>query len=645
MSTNKFTIELKADESNFSEIADSIRRLSAALRDSVPDIDAVKRGLESIKQTSEISSNFADINKHVELTADAMLDAERATKQTIRSVEELDDELNGARRTALSLADAIEKVDSASGLMSNSADRITTALNAISAEQDRARMDAGGQNENVSQLAESAFLLAAALKETGDSGESAGISFESLAVAGAAAGAAMVAIPLIMEGVTKAFEFATQAVAGYMSTTQEGRDTIAKIEFEIAKLKNTIGESVTDSQMFNDGIEALTTAIVALNENIGPAVETIDSLYTATMNVWEATEGAREAFAFLNDRLNPIQSTINSVTTAAGYLGEGILWTADAINEMSEDTAEAEQPVVRLTSAFTDFTTSIFHARNMTNTFSGAWNRALETLGFGREQLEAAQASVASFSAGGNSDAENQAELQRQKELDALIAQKDEQVRIELEASERIAEIADNARLKELQGIELQKEAERAALEAIELARVESAERQAEIQAAADEKRREETQAYLDLASEGYASLTTALVGSVEATATATSKAGAAVSKGIGDGLTALGASAKAAGAVKLFGDPATGFFPNPGAGIALITAGIAAEQIGKAMGGKQRGDQKAAPREVQAPVTPSGPSNNFYANVNMTGMVGNREELARTVVSALSTASRNGVI
>jgi chromosome segregation ATPase len=138
MSTNKFTIELKADESNFNEIANSVRGLAAALKEAGPELETIKRSLESLRAIATISTDFAGFTKAVEKTEDAMLQVERATRNAARAAEDLDEQLNGARITAGALADNLATVGRASARMADSVSLATDALDDAAEQSARA---------------------------------------------------------------------------------------------------------------------------------------------------------------------------------------------------------------------------------------------------------------------------------------------------------------------------------------------------------------------------------------------------------------------------------------------------------------------------------------------------------------------------
>jgi hypothetical protein len=112
MNQDKFTIQLDAKAENFAAVADSVRELGTALKSAAPDLDALKRALESLSGVARVSATLTETAKTASKLADEFLKIERATRDVRRGVTELDEELNGARITAGSLGDAMDRLRS-----------------------------------------------------------------------------------------------------------------------------------------------------------------------------------------------------------------------------------------------------------------------------------------------------------------------------------------------------------------------------------------------------------------------------------------------------------------------------------------------------------------------------------------------------
>ena len=657
MNQDKFTIQLDAKAENFAAVAESVRELGTALKGAGPDLDALKRALEGLSDVARVSATLAETAKTAGKLTDEFVRMDRATRDVRRGVGDLDEELNGARITAGSLADAMGRLrvgsvrlEDALESSSDAADDTASSFRAASAGIDDLARSADRAEEQLDELGEQAKRTDAETRNVGDAGVSAGGGMQMAAVAGAAAAGAMAALAIAMEAVKAGFEFAKGAVGEYMATTRQGQQDIAVFSFNVQKLKNAIGESVTESGMFRDGFNGLVGAVEDLTVIIPPLVETLDNYYRVAALAWESTEGIRDAMDtvgyYFNRTINPAAGLFqiyDALAPAAELVN-------DEINRMGNELRETEQAledqitvVPDLTSVWTDASAAISSARTATGTFAEQWNSLREML-FG-DSGEVEITPVAS-SGGGTSARDEAAEEQRQKALVEINELKE----ANLEAMARVAEIEENDRLKTLAGIEQEKQARldlieetEAAREAAREAAAEAAQAQAEQEAALIEERKAEIAGYTDFAKQGYADVTASLANSIATSELAFGKSSKSASKALGDSLIGVGQAAKAAAVIKGIGDPATGFFPNPVGAAAMFVAGTAAVQLGRVFGGGKE-DSIAAPREVpdEAPQAQNRTSNNYFNFPN--SFVGNNDQLARTIASVMNQGRRNGV-
>lgn len=654
MNQDKFTIQLDAKAENFAAVAASVRELGTALKGAAPDLDALKRTLESLSGLSQVVTTLAETTKSAGKLTDEFVRMDRAARDVRRGVVDLDEDLNGARITAGSLADAMGRLRTGSVRLENalesSSDAVsdtTSSLSAASAEMDDLARAADRAEEQLDQLGEQAKRTDAETRNVGDAGVSGAGGLQMAAVAGGAAAGAMAALAVAMEAVKAGFEFAKGAVGEYMATTRQGQRDIAVFQFNIQELKNSIGESVTESAMFRDGFNGLIGAVDDLTEIIPPLVETLDNYYRVAALAWESTAGFRDAMDtvgyYINRTINPAAGLFNiydALAPAAELVN-------DEINRMGTELRETEQAlenqvaiVPDLTTVWTDASAAISDARNATGTFAEQWN-SLRDLLFG-DSGEVEITPVAT-SRGAR---DNSAQLEQEKALEQLNAIKAESVRIE----EIAAEMEENNRLKTLAGIEEEKQARLAALEEFRLAlessreaEAEAAAAEAELEAELMEARKAEIAEYTDFAKQGYADVTATLAESIATSELAFGKSTKGASKALGDSLISVGQAAKAASIIKGIGDPATGFFPNPLAAAAMFAAGTAAVQLGRVFGGGKE-DSIAPPRELpdEAPQMQNRTSNNYFTFPN--SFIGNNDQLARTIASVMNQGRRNGV-
>ena len=657
MNQDKFTIQLDAKAENFAAVAESVRELGTALKGAGPDLDALKRALEGLSDVARVSATLAETAKTAGKLTDEFVRMDRATRDVRRGVGDLDEELNGARITAGSLADAMGRLrvgsvrlENALDSSSDAADDTASSMRAASAEIDDLARSADRAEEQLDELGEQAKRTDAETRNVGDAGVSAGGGLQMAAVAGGVAAGAMAALAIAMEAVKAGFEFAKGAVGEYMATTRQGQQDIAVFNFNVQKLKNTIGESITETGLFRDGFDGVIDAVEDLVVIIPPLVETLDNYYRVAALAWESTEGIRDAMDtvgyYFNRTINPAAGLFqiyDALAPAAELVN-------DEINRMGTELRETEQAledqitvVPDLTSVWTDATAAISSARTATGTFAEQWNSLREML-FG-DSGEVEITPVAS-SGGGGGARDEAAEEQRQKTL----VQINELKEANLEAMARVAEIEENDRLKTLAGIEQEKQARldlieetEAAREAAREAAAEAAQAQAEQEAALIEERKAEIAGYTDFAKQGYADVTATLANSIATSELAFGKSSKGASKALGDSLISVGQAAKAAAVIKGIGDPATGFFPNPVGAAAMFVAGTAAVQLGRVFGGGKE-DAIAAPREIQdeAPQMQNRTSNNYFNFPN--SFVGNNDQLARTIASVMNQGRRNGV-
>ena len=657
MNQDKFTIQLDAKAENFAAVADSVRELGTALKSAAPDLDALKRALESLSGVARVSATLTETAQTAGRLTDEFVRMDRAARDVRRGVVDLDEELNGARITAGSLADAMGRLRAGSVRLedaldssSDAADDTTSSMRAASAGIDDLARSADRAEEQLDELGEQAKRTDAETRNVGDAGASAGDGMQMAAVAGAAAAGAMAALAIAMEAVKVGFEFAKGAVGEYMAMTRQGQNDIAVFSFNVQELKNAIGESVTETGLFRDGFDGLIGAVDDLTVIIPPLVETLDNYYRVASLVWESTEGIRGAMDtvgyYINRTINPAAGLFHiydALAPAAELVN-------DEINRMGNELRETEQALENqitvipdLTSVWSDASAAISGAREATGTFAEQWN-SLRDLLFG-DSGEVEITPVASRG-GGTSARDQDAEDQRAKALVQINELKD----ANLEAMARVAEIEENDRLKTLAGIELEKQARldlieetEAAREAAREAAAEAAEAQAEQEAALIEERKAEIAGYTDFAKQGYADVTASLANSIATSELAFGKSSKGASKALGDSLINVGQAAKAAAVIKGIGDPSTGFFPNPLGAAAMFVAGTAAVNLGRVFGGGKE-DSIAAPRELPdaAPQTQSRTSNNYFNFPN--SFVGNNDQLARTIASVMNQGRRNGV-
>lgn len=655
MNQDKFTIQLDAKAENFAAVAESVRELGTALKGAAPDLDALKRTLESLSGLSQVVTTLAETTKSAGKLTDEFIRMDRAARDVRRGVVDLDEDLNGARITAGSLADAMGRLRTGSVRLENalesSSDAVSdtaSSLSAASAEMDDLARAADRAEEQLDELGEQAKRTDAETRNVGDAGVSGAGGLQMAAVAGGAAAGAMAAVAVAMEAVKAGFEFAKGAVGEYMATTRQGQRDIAVFGFNVQELNNAIGQSVTESDLFRDGFNGLVGAVDDLTVVIPPLVETLDNYYTAASAAWEATEGFRDgvriASEFLNNYVNPLRATTDAIT----FIGGVAVDAANAFEQWGSELRETEQAlenqvaiVPDLTTVWTDASAAISDARNATGTFAEQWNSLRDLLFGGSNEVEIT-ASVGSR--GGARD--NSAELEQEKALAQLNAVKSEGY----EAAERAAEMEENNRLKTLAGIEEEKQARLAALEEFRLAlessreaEAEAAAAEAELEAELMEARKAEIAEYTDFAKQGYADVTATLAESIATSQLAFGKSSKGASKALGDSLISVGQAAKAASIIKGIGDPVTGFFPNPVGAAAMFVAGTAAVQLGRAFGGGKE-DSIAAPREIQdeAPQAQNRTSNNYFNFPN--SFIGNNDQLARTIASVMNQGRRNGV-
>ena len=656
MNQDKFTIQLDAKAENFAAVAESVRELGTALKGAAPDLDALKRALEGLSDVARVSATLAETAKTAGKLTDEFVRMDRATRDVRRGVGDLDEELNGARITAGSLADAMGRLrvgsvrlENALDSSSDAADDTASSFRAASAGIDDLARSADRAEEQLDELGEQAKRTDAETRNVGDAGVSAGGGMQMAAVAGAAAAGAMAALASAMEAVKAGIEFAKGAVGEFRATTRQGQQDIAVFSFNVQKLKNAIGESVTESDMFRDGFNGLVGAIEDLTVAIPPFVEQLDNYYTAASAAWEATEGLRTAASAVATVVGYV-SPLGAQYRAISAVTEITMDAANAFEQWGSELRETEQAlenqvaiVPDLTSVWTDASAAISSARNATGTFAEQWNSLREML-FG-DSGEVEITPVAS-SGGGGGARDEAAEEQRQKAL----AQIEELKAANLESMARVAEIEENDRLKTLAGIEQEKQARldlieetEAAREAAREAAAEAAQAQAEQEAALIEERKAEIAGYTDFAKQGYADVTASLANSIATSELAFGKSSKGASKALGDSLISVGQAAKAAAVIKGIGDPATGFFPNPVGAAAMFVAGTAAVQLGRVFGGGKE-DSIAAPREIQdeAPQAQNRTSNNYFNFPN--SFVGNNDQLARTIASVMNQGRRNGV-
>lgn len=657
MNQDKFTIQLDAKAENFAAVAESVRELGTALKGAAPDLDALKRALEGLSDVARVSATLAETAKTAGKLTDEFVRMDRATRDVRRGVGDLDEELNGARITAGSLADAMGRLrvgsvrlEDALDSSSDAADDTASSFRAASAGIDDLARSADRAEEQLDELGEQAKRTDAETRNVGDAGAAAGGGMQMAAVAGAAAAGAMAGLAIAMEAVKAGFEFAKGAVGEYMATTRQGQRDIAVFSFNVQELKNAIGQSVTESDLFRDGFNGLVGAVDDLTVVIPPLVETLDNYYTAASAAWEATEGFRDgvriASEFLNNYVNPLRATTDAIT----FIGGVAVDAANAFEQWGGELRETEHAlenqvaiVPDLTSVWTDASAAISSARNATGTFAEQWNSLREML-FG-DSGEVEITPVAS-SGGGGGARDEAAEEQRQKALEQI----EELKAANLESMARVAEIEENDRLKTLAGIEQEKQARldlieetEAAREAAREAAAEAAQAQAEQEAALLAERKAEIAGYTDFAKQGYADVTASLANSIATSELAFGKSSKSASKALGDSLIGVGQAAKAAAVIKGIGDPSTGFFPNPVGAAAMFVAGTAAVNLGRLFGGGKE-DSIAAPREIQdeAPQAQNRTSNNYFNFPN--SFVGNNDQLARTIASVMNQGRRNGV-
>ncbi len=566
--------------------------------------------------------------------AEAGIIASRAMSALADNVEEASRALDDLHDKSLKADDNLKQTSETSGGASLSLLGMAVALETV--------------GDALSGLGAPSEDAAAGTGDVGDGADKAGFKLDGMALAGIGAGAAMAGLAIAMEAAKAAIDFAAAATAEYMATTRQGQRDIAVFQFNVQELKNTIGESITESAMFRDGFNGLIGAVDDLTEIIPPLVETLDNYYRVAALAWESTAGIRDAMDtvgyYFNRTINPAAGLFHiydALAPAAELVN-------DEINRMGTELRETEQAlenqvaiVPDLTTVWTDASAAISDARNATGTFAEQWNSFRDLLFGGPNEVEIT-ASVGSR--GGARD--NSAEEERQKALAQLNAAKAEQALIE----QRAAEMEENNRLKTLAGIEEEKQARLAALEEFRLAlessreaEAEAAAAEAELEAELMEARKAEIAEYTDFAKQGYADVTATLAESIATSELAFGKSTKGASKALGDSLISVGQAAKAASIIKGIGDPATGFFPNPLAAAAMFAAGTAAVQLGRVFGGGKE-DSIAPPRELpdEAPQMQNRTSNNYFTFPN--SFIGNNDQLARTIASVMNQGRRNGV-
>ena len=646
MNQDKFTIQLDAKAENFKAVADSVRELGEGLKSVAPELDSMKRTLDGLSSLSGVSATLTDMGRTAGKLTDEFVRMERATRGVRSGVGDLDEELSGARITAGSLADAMGRLragsvrleDALSGA-SNATDESTDSYAAAARELDDLRASVTRLERALEDMTDAANRADNSTRGVGSAGASAGGGLDVAAVAGAAAGVAMVGLTVAMEGVKKGFEFASTAVTEYMATTQQGQRDIALVTFEFQQLKNAIGESVTNSDLFRDALDKGVEIVNDLTEIIPPLVNTLDNYFTAANAAWEATEGVRNAMQSVGEfanRLNPFAAAANAIT----FIGGVALDAANTFEEWGQEIRDTEaaledqtETVYDLTSVWSDASAAINDARNATGGFADQWNRIRDSL-FGNNEV----AITPVVSSGGGGSVDNSAELERDKAIAALNAIKT----AELELAQIQAELETNSSLKTLALIQSEKDARIAAIEEQSIAAEEAATRQAELEAELMAARKAEIAEYTDFAKQGYADVTSTLANSIATSELAFGKSSKSATKSLGDSLVSLGNAAKAAAIIKGIGDPSTGFFPNPVGAGAMFIAAAAATKLGRAFGGG--GEQAiAAPRELPDNVQQqSNQTSNNY--INLSGVIGNRDEIARTIAGAINQGRRNGI-
>ena len=206
MNQDKFTIQLDAKAENFAAVAASVRELGTALKGAAPDLDALKRTLESLSGLSQVVTTLAETTKSAGKLTDEFVRMDRAARDVRRGVVDLDEDLNGARITAGSLADAMGRLRTGSVRLENalesSSDAVsdtTSSLSAASAEMDDLARAADRAEEQLDQLGEQAKRTDAETRNVGDAGVSGAGGLQMAAVAGGAAAGAMAALAVAME--------------------------------------------------------------------------------------------------------------------------------------------------------------------------------------------------------------------------------------------------------------------------------------------------------------------------------------------------------------------------------------------------------------------------------------------------------------
>lgn len=224
-------------------------------------------------------------------------------------------------------------------------------------------------------------------KDAGEKAKGMGDYFRATVAGILSAETAMKGVEIVMQAAGAAFDFARNAAAQYMQISAEGQRQTALFNFEMTRLQNELGKSITESEAFGDGFDAAIEVLQKLTETLPEVVRVMDNYYLTAVKVEEVTRGFREAAGYVNDalmNLTPIGSFIDSMQllgTAVHNVTEAVGEAEREIREVAAAAAAASEPVNGFKAAWLEMSNTIdatLAVGNLTDFFFGTAEAAPE---------------------------------------------------------------------------------------------------------------------------------------------------------------------------------------------------------------------------------------------------------------------------